>query len=69
MAEHMDPEEFHRAGHAVVDWIADYWATLGQRPVTDAGGHPRRAAPGQRGSPARGGHRPPLTGVWRSARR
>ncbi len=30
----MDPEEFRRAGHAVVDWIADYWATLGQRPVT-----------------------------------
>ncbi|WP_446215986.1 pyridoxal-dependent decarboxylase [Micromonospora sp. IBHARD004] len=34
MAEHMDPEEFRRAGYAVVDWIADYWATLGQRPVT-----------------------------------
>ncbi|WP_229405027.1 pyridoxal-dependent decarboxylase [Micromonospora sp. NBRC 110038] len=34
MAEHMDPEEFRRAGHAIVDWIADYWATLGQRPVT-----------------------------------
>ncbi|MGC4805870.1 pyridoxal-dependent decarboxylase [Micromonospora sp. DT233] len=33
MAEHMDPEEFRRAGHAAVDWIADYWATLGQRPV------------------------------------
>ncbi len=30
----MDPEEFRRAGHAIVDWIADYWATLGQRPVT-----------------------------------
>ncbi len=30
----MDPEEFRRAGHAVVDWIADYWSTLGQRPVT-----------------------------------
>ncbi|GGL95858.1 aromatic-L-amino-acid decarboxylase [Micromonospora yangpuensis] len=30
----MDPEEFRRAGYAVVDWIADYWATLGQRPVT-----------------------------------
>jgi aromatic-L-amino-acid decarboxylase len=29
----MDPEEFRRAGHAVVDWIADYWATLGRRPV------------------------------------
>ncbi|WP_328822519.1 pyridoxal-dependent decarboxylase [Micromonospora rubida] len=34
MAEHMDPEEFRRAGHAAVDWIADYWATLGQLPVT-----------------------------------
>ncbi|MEU2610890.1 pyridoxal-dependent decarboxylase [Micromonospora sp. NPDC007271] len=34
MAEHMDPEEFRRAGHAVVDWIADYWTTLGRRPVT-----------------------------------
>lgn len=34
MAEHMDPEEFRRAGYAVVDWIADYWTTLGKRPVT-----------------------------------
>ncbi|WP_428964577.1 pyridoxal-dependent decarboxylase [Micromonospora fluostatini] len=34
MAEHMDPEEFRRAGYAVIDWIAEYWATLGQRPVT-----------------------------------
>jgi aromatic-L-amino-acid decarboxylase len=34
MAEHMDPEEFRRAGHAVIDWIADYWATLERRPVT-----------------------------------
>ncbi|SCG46239.1 aromatic-L-amino-acid decarboxylase [Micromonospora coxensis] len=30
----MDPEEFRRAGYAVVDWIADYWTTLGERPVT-----------------------------------
>ncbi|MGW5581546.1 pyridoxal-dependent decarboxylase [Micromonospora chokoriensis] len=29
----MDPDEFRRAGHAVIDWIADYWATVGQRPV------------------------------------
>ncbi|PZF87944.1 aspartate aminotransferase family protein [Micromonospora deserti] len=29
----MTPDEFRRAGYAVVDWIADYWATLGQRPV------------------------------------
>ncbi|MEV0329510.1 pyridoxal-dependent decarboxylase [Micromonospora echinospora] len=34
MAAHMDPEEFRRAGHAVVDWIADYWSTLDARPVT-----------------------------------
>ena len=24
---HMTPEEFRRHGHAVVDWIADYYAT------------------------------------------
>ncbi|MFF0153276.1 pyridoxal-dependent decarboxylase [Micromonospora sp. NPDC005203] len=35
-APHMDPAEFRRAGHAVVDWIADYWTTLAQRPVTPA---------------------------------
>jgi aromatic-L-amino-acid/L-tryptophan decarboxylase len=34
MVAHMDPEEFRRNGHAVVDWIADYWASLAQRPVT-----------------------------------
>ncbi|SCF42119.1 pyridoxal-dependent decarboxylase [Micromonospora mirobrigensis] len=34
MAAHMTPEEFRRAGYAVVDWIADYWSTLGERPVT-----------------------------------
>lgn len=34
MAMHMDPEEFRRNGHAVIDWIADYWATLADRPVT-----------------------------------
>jgi len=33
---HMTPEEFRRYGHAVVDWIADYWANLGQRPVVPA---------------------------------
>ncbi|MGC4780895.1 pyridoxal-dependent decarboxylase [Micromonospora zamorensis] len=32
-APHMSPDEFRRAGHAVVDWIADYWATVEQRPV------------------------------------
>ncbi|MBY8872691.1 DegT/DnrJ/EryC1/StrS family aminotransferase [Micromonospora sp. PLK6-60] len=30
----MTPEEFRRAGYAVVDWIAEYWSTLGERPVT-----------------------------------
>ncbi len=29
----MTPEEFRRYGHEAVDWIADYWATLGERPV------------------------------------
>jgi aromatic-L-amino-acid decarboxylase len=31
--EHMTPDEFREYGHAVVDWIADYWATLEERPV------------------------------------
>ncbi|MEU4334236.1 pyridoxal-dependent decarboxylase [Micromonospora lupini] len=35
-APHMDPDEFRRAGHAAVDWIADYWTTLHQRPVAPA---------------------------------
>ncbi|QKW17392.1 aspartate aminotransferase family protein [Verrucosispora sp. NA02020] len=30
----MTPDEFRQAGYAVVDWIADYWATLDKRPVT-----------------------------------
>jgi aromatic-L-amino-acid decarboxylase len=25
---HMPPDEFRRWGHAVVDWVADYWATV-----------------------------------------
>jgi len=29
----MTPEEFRRIGHRVIDWIADYRANLGQRPV------------------------------------
>ena len=33
----MTPEEFRQHGHAVVDWIADYWATVGHLPVTVAG--------------------------------
>ncbi|MEU5553255.1 pyridoxal-dependent decarboxylase [Micromonospora sp. NPDC047793] len=34
MPAHMTPDEFRQAGYAVVDWIADYWATLDKRPVT-----------------------------------
>ncbi|MFM7522042.1 MAG: pyridoxal-dependent decarboxylase [Planctomycetota bacterium] len=29
-----DPERFRREGRAVVDWLADYWATLADRPVS-----------------------------------
>ena len=28
-----DPEQFRREGRAVIDWIADYWATLPGRPI------------------------------------
>ncbi|MCH2133938.1 MAG: pyridoxal-dependent decarboxylase [Phycisphaerales bacterium] len=31
---HMDPESFRRHGHEVVDWVADYLATVESRPVT-----------------------------------
>jgi aromatic-L-amino-acid decarboxylase len=37
----MTPDEFRRAGHQVVDWIADYRATLESRPVM------ARTAPGE----------------------
>lgn len=30
---HMTPEEFRRNGHAAIDWIADYWASLDDLPV------------------------------------
>ena len=30
---HMSPEEFRRHGHAAIDWIADYWASLDDLPV------------------------------------
>jgi aromatic-L-amino-acid decarboxylase len=33
MAGHMTPDEFRRYGHEVVDWVADYWAGLADRPV------------------------------------
>ena len=29
----MTPEEFRAAGHQIVDWIADYRATVSSRPV------------------------------------
>jgi aromatic-L-amino-acid decarboxylase len=29
----MTPEEFRRYGHAVVDWVADYWSGVGDHPV------------------------------------
>ena len=37
----MTPDEFRRHGHAVVDWIADYRANVGERPVM------ARTAPGE----------------------
>ena len=30
---HLTPEEFREHGHQVVDWIADYWSSVGERPV------------------------------------
>ncbi|HLO07006.1 MAG TPA: pyridoxal-dependent decarboxylase, partial [Terriglobales bacterium] len=38
---HMTPEEFRRHGHAVVDWIADYYGRIESYPVLS------RAQPGQ----------------------
>ncbi|MCC6968819.1 MAG: hypothetical protein IT434_01230 [Phycisphaerales bacterium] len=37
----MSPDEFRRLGHRAVDWIADYWASLGSLPVLS------RVAPGE----------------------
>ncbi|MER7460740.1 pyridoxal-dependent decarboxylase [Micromonospora sp. NPDC126480] len=56
MAAHMTPEEFRRAGHAVVDWIADYWSALPERPITSpappgAVSAALPAAPPERGEP------------------
>ena len=34
----MTPEAFRRAGHQLIDWIADYRASIDQRPVRDAPG-------------------------------
>ena len=33
MSTHMSPEEFRRQGHAVVDWIADYYSRVERFPV------------------------------------
>jgi aromatic-L-amino-acid decarboxylase len=30
---HMTPDELRRWGHEVVDWLADYWATIERHPV------------------------------------
>ena len=30
---HLSPEEFRELGHRVVDWVADYWSTVDERPV------------------------------------
>src|SRR5271157_5268531 len=38
---HMTPDEFRRHGHAVVDWIADYYARIESFPVVS------RVQPGQ----------------------
>src|SRR5580692_7690495 len=38
---HMTPDEFRQHGHAVVDWIADYYARIESYPVLS------RAEPGQ----------------------
>src|SRR5581483_10887456 len=38
---HMSPEEFRKQGHAVVDWIADYYSRIESFPVLS------RAKPGE----------------------
>ncbi|RIV36939.1 aspartate aminotransferase family protein [Micromonospora radicis] len=50
----MTPEQFRQAGYAVVDWIADYWASLAQRPVTSQG-PPGAVAAGLPAGPPAGG--------------
>ncbi len=46
---HMSPEEFRRHGHAVVDWIADYYSNIEQFPVMSrvAPGAIRASLPGE----------------------
>ena len=61
---HMTPEEFRRHGHAAIDWIADYWASLDDLPVRAqvAPGDVRRllpaSAPGGRRAVRRRAGRP-----------
>src|SRR5262245_57699474 len=33
MAGHMSADEFRRHGHDLVDWVADYWESVGTLPV------------------------------------
>ena len=61
MAEHMTPEEFRRAGHAVVDWIADYWTDARAAPGDLAGRRPARWPP--RCRPARPSEGEPVDAV------
>src|SRR5215475_4204751 len=51
---HMDPEEFRKQGHAVVDWIADYYKRVESFPVLSqvAPGEIRASVPSQ--APPRG---------------
>src|SRR5215831_15340163 len=46
---HMQPEEFRKRGHAVVDWIADYYARIEDFPVLSqvAPGEIRASLPGE----------------------
>ncbi|HWA87162.1 MAG TPA: aminotransferase class V-fold PLP-dependent enzyme [Opitutus sp.] len=50
----MTPEEFRRAGHELIDWVADYRARIAERPVR------ARLAPGE--VRARLPHAPPARG-------
>ena len=40
----MTPEEFRKFGHQLTDWIAEYCATVAERPVMS------RVAPGEIGA-------------------